>query len=255
LVDGQPFATVSSHFGEDGSIATENDAVRIAYSAAENIYTVTLPDFQQGQLVDPRGNGSFDENGWINLTATTSSVTLGTSSTLQPVNVTLQLPGPSGYSYSSLGFWTPASGYWRILGYFVYGTPTAAGDMPITGSANYGADVVGQTSGGFGVWGSANLNFDFGAGTLTGEMNTMWAPEWDAVPLATYSFRDTVYSTGSTTFSGAFNVPGSSEASAFTGSFNGPQGAEIMANWHAPYLNPYTNNWDRMGGVWIGKKN
>lgn len=80
------------------------------------------------------------------------------------------------------------------------------------------------------------------------------APAWDAISLGTYNFRDTVYSTGSRSFSGAFAVPGSDGASSFSGNFAGPGAAELMDGWKAPFRNPVTNNWGTMGGVFAGKK-
>lgn len=74
------------------------------------------------------------------------------------------------------------------------------------------------------------------------------------MPLGTYTFRDTVYSAGATTFSGAFDVPGTSGPSSFSGRFTGPAGAELMANWQAPFVHPGTADLGRMSGVWIAKK-
>jgi hypothetical protein len=104
------------------------------------------------------------------------------------------------------------------------------------------------------VWGTVFLSFDFGAATLAGEMRPEFAPVWDGVSLGTYTFRDTVYSSGSTSFSGAFNVPGSDGPSSFSGSFTGPSAAELMATWQAPFVNPLNNTQGTMAGVWIAKK-
>ena len=34
----------------------------------------------------------------------------------------------------------------------------------------------------------------------------------------------------------------------------GPAAEELMARWTAPYLNPATNQWSGMYGVWVGRK-
>jgi hypothetical protein len=104
------------------------------------------------------------------------------------------------------------------------------------------------------VFGGVSLTFDFGAGTLSGVMKPKFYPEWDAIPLGDYTFRNTVYSAGATNFSGAFQVNGSTAPSSFQGSFNGPQAAELMASWNAPFLNPLNNQWGTMAGIWTAKK-
>ena len=62
----------------------------------------------------------------------------------------------------------------RSQGSFAYGIPTAAGDVPITGSASYAAEIRATlnpgTTGAYWVTGSANLLFDFAGGTLSGSM-------------------------------------------------------------------------------------
>lgn len=112
----------------------------------------------------------------------------------------------------------------------------------------------GLTSEKFDVFGGISQSFDFGAGTLSGAMTPEIAPDWDTVDLGTYTFRDTVYSTGSTTFSGAFDVPGSNAPSSFQGEFTGPGGVELMGSWEAPYLIPMSGTWGTMSGVFIGGK-
>ena len=119
-------------------------------------------------------------------------------------------------------------------GVFVYGIPTAFGDVPLSGSATYAGSISGLTNSRDGVWGSVSLTFNFGAGTLAGVMKPEIARVWDAYPLGDYTFRDTVYSTGATNFSGAFQVSGSTAPSSFQGSFTGPGAAELLASWNAP---------------------
>ncbi len=106
--------------------------------------------------------------------------------------------------------------------------------------------------------GEARLVFDFAAGTLSGEMTPNICP-WDCYGLGVYKFVDTVYSSGSTTFSGEFSIDGRKVDSWFEGSFTGPHAEELMARWRAPYK-PYDTGFGvveggQMGGVWIGKKN
>ena len=105
------------------------------------------------------------------------------------------------------------------------------------------------------MFGSITLNFDFGAGTLSGHMDPQYAPVWDAVSLGTYAFTDTVFSKGSTSFSGSFLTPaGATGASSFQGSFNGPNAAEAMGSWAAPFYDPDYNWHGTMSGVFGAKK-
>jgi hypothetical protein len=99
------------------------------------------------------------------------------------------------------------------------------------------------------------MNFDFAAGKLSGQI----APElqcWNCLwgtPLATSAFTQTVFSKGSTSFSGKFDttLPG---ANWFSGIFAGPNAAEAMAKFQAPYVDPFTSANQEMSGVWVAKK-
>jgi hypothetical protein len=141
-----------------------------------------------------------------------------------------------------------------LTGYFAYGIPTAAGDVPTTGSASYTAEIFGDI--GYAISGDARLTFNFGAGTLTGYMHPILSDAWFSYDLGQYDFTQTVYSAGSTTFSGRFIVPGggSTANSGFNGQFTGPQAAELLTAWHAPFRDPNGGQWGNMSGVWIGKK-
>ena len=259
LVSATPFKTYSAYATALGVQPTSSTVVQIAYSAADNGYTITLPDYQPGQLVTLGGNGSFDNGAWLHLDSTYNAVTLGSSSTRQSVSVILAWPGSSPYHYTSTGSWSGQDAG-AATGVFVYGMPTATGDVPMTGTASYTGGVSGVSDrSGMPVFGSVLLNFDFAAGSLSGVMKPEIAPVWDPISLGDYTFRDTIFARGSTSFSGAFNLPGSGNTagaslpSAFNGNFTGPQAAELMANWTAPMLDPTSGNWTEMSGVWIAK--
>jgi len=232
LQSERPFATVSAFTDGWGTVSTQTDVLKITYSPEDARYTVTVPT----SLAD-----------------------------VQPGAVTLDSPSSSPFTYTSFGSWYRALPMGEIKGVFAYGIPTTAAEVPRTGSATYAGAIRGVTNGdsanttaGIGpilaVSGSVLLSFDFEAATLTGHMSPVIAPVSGAVSLGTYEFRDTSYSTGNTSFSGAFLVPGSSAASSFFGSFTGPQAAELMANWQAPFRNPTTGGWETMMGVWIARK-
>jgi len=255
LQSAAPFQVYSAYRDSSGAPVSTAAGFDISYSAADNRYTVTVPANGSGQLVTTGGEGSFNDAGWLNLAATANSVIAASGSAVPNLTVVLGWPASSEFNYTSSGRWyDPRAVQYGAAGYFVYGIPTAAGDVPVSGNATYSGSVSGVTGAVGDVYGSVSLNFDFGAGTLAGVMKPEIAPIWDAIPLGNYTFRDTVYSRGSTSFSGAFNVPGSTAPSSFRGSFNGPQATELMAQWTAPYLDPTTNQWGTMSGVWKAKK-
>ena len=229
--------------------------VQFSYHSSNNTYEISLPGFQTGNLATIGYNGSEGQVA----TSTTNQVTAGSSSTLQPVFVMLPVPG-SGYSqfsYTSFGSWGVPTGGAGSEGIFAYGIPTAAGDVPTTGSANYSADIHASASTipGFEVSGSTQLLFDFAGGTLSGSMHPKIADAFDGifVDFGQYDFTQTVYSTGSTTFSGRFIVPNLPGAdSFFSGNFTGPNAAELMARFQAPYSRSGQDG--TLSGIWIGKK-
>jgi hypothetical protein len=252
LTSGSPFAVFSGYLSGNGTPVSGPGGVKFAYSAADDRYTVSLPGFQEGHPVRIGTNGSYNESGWLQVSSTFNSVTVGNTTAVQPVYLTLDWPASSDFTYTSVGRWTDPQS--KTLGYFAYGIPTAAGDVPVVGSAGYTGEIRGVTGESYDVFGTINLLFDFGGGSLSGEMKPQIAPVWDAIPLGTYTFRNTVYSVGGSSFSGSFNVPGSSAASAFEGSFNGPKAAEAMGSWKAPYLNPLTSTWGSMAGIFTAKQ-
>ena len=158
-----------------------------------------------------------------------------------------------GYDYTNLATLLENQ-FGGVTGQFAYGIPTAAGDVPTSGSASYAAQIFGEN--GYALSGDVQLTFDFGAGTLAGYMEPVLTDAWFSYDLGRYDFTQTVYSSGSTTFSGQFVVPGggSTVDSGFNGRFTGPGAAELMASWHAPFVDPYSQGWATISGVWIGKR-
>ena len=263
LQSDAPFATQGAFSNLAGALVSGANNVQFSYSASTDTYTITLPEFKTGQLITLGGNGSYvDSSAWQHLTSTYNAVSDGPltppATTTQPVGVNLQWPADSQLTYTGTGSWQEedfvGGGTAGRYGVFAYGIPTAASDMPLTGAATYNGSVSGMTNTGTFVDGSVFLSFDFGAGTLSGSMAPELVP-WDAIALGTYTFENTVYSPGSTSFSGTFNVPGVSGPSSFNGNFNGPQAVEFMGSWNAPYAVPGGAESGTMAGIWTGKKN
>lgn len=249
LVSSAPFAVQAA---SDQSLVD----VQFSYNASNNSYQISLPGFQPGSLANIGYNGSAGQIA----TSTTSQVTEGSSNTLQPVFVFLPVPGSSfsPYTYTSFGSWDQATGVGNASGNFAYGIPTAVGDVPVTGSASYTAEIRASSDlvSDYMVGGSASLQFNFAAGTLSGSMHPEIVDGFNGVfvDFGQFDFTQTVYSTGSTTFSGKFIVPGLPGAdSSFNGNFTGPNAAELMARFVTDArLNGHEGT---LSGVWVGKKN
>jgi hypothetical protein len=64
---------------------------------------------------------------------------------------------------------------------------------------------------------------------------------------------NTVYGSGSTTFSGQLANAGFAQNGTFDGQFTGPIAQELMARWSAPFIDPATSQQSTMFGVWVGR--
>ena len=250
----RPDGLVSGDLGSDLS-----GTIQFRYLGAAQGYEVQLPGLVPGR-VETTSN-SANENYSSNI------VRNGNTPGTQQAALSLYRPGAGNthfaLTYTSYGIWgsgNPSQPGPHTGGYFAYGVPTAAGDVPTSGTGTYNAVVHGITldSGGTGIGGEARLVFDFAAGTLGGFMRANWTGNYfndgSIIELGQYDFTQTVFGVGSPTFSGRFNVPGSTASSFFEGRLTGPQAAELMARWQAPYLNPATEQWSTMQGVWLGRR-
>lgn len=264
LVHGAPFAVQGIVFNDAGELDTDA-VIEFRYVEAVDRYEIRLPGAATGQLNLLGVNGSYDSNGWSHVSSSRHRVT----NAPYDIYVTLDRPvGPLSpdvrLTYTSFGSWEGFRPDESMdFGHFAYGIPTAAGDVPLTGTASYTAEVRGVSSlfvsGPFQdilayVSGDARLQFDFAAGTLAGHMNAMLCP-WDCdVSLGRYEFTETVFSKGSQTFSGKLEAPGIAGESGFLGNFTGPQAAELLARFHAPFKHPVSGETGTIFGVWAGKK-
>jgi hypothetical protein len=208
------------------------DQLQIRYVASSNTYEVQLPNSQT----------------WIGLTARSEYEASGGG-----VTVLRQFSD----DYGSVFRWSATGSF---QGVEAVGIPTAASAIPVSGSATYTAFALGSTSEVGGgkimdrsVLASMILNFDFGAGSLTGRIVPELDPEWHDYPLDTLNFRDTVYSVGKTTFSGKFDtsLPG---VNSFEGLFTGPAAQGVIGNFAFPYRSPLDGQTYQAGGAFVGKQ-
>jgi hypothetical protein len=215
----------------------------VSYDASANNYVVKLPS-SSADVLQADTTGARYWNGSLVDAAGGSQAT-----------VNVFRPGPQNYDFPNLTY-TSFAEYTEPTGQFgdvAFGQATPAGSVPVTGSATYSAFAAGYAPGTV-IRGSATLQFNFGAGTLTGSFDPYI---YDALagntPLGHYDFVNTVFGVGSTSFSGELSEAGVAEHGTFNGLFTGPTAQELMARWTAPLLDPATHTTTTMFGVWVGK--
>ena len=162
-----------------------------------------------------------------------------------------------GYRYSELAAWF--DGRSRV-GEVAFGLPTASGQVPVSGSATYSGIVSGTSDvvafdnfDGYyfsRVTGSVGLNFDFAKGSLGGSVDLSLSA-FSTKSLGTFNFTDTVFSAGSTTYSGKFDTSASGQ-NYFFGQFTGPHAEETIGAWALPFQDGGGDH--QALGAWIAKK-
>ena len=160
--------------------------------------------------------------------------------------------------YSALLAWTGMNSF----GATAIGIPTFQLGVPTTGSAIYNGQLYGFSSEGrfdgmdghftAGISGSILLNFNFGSGSLSGSISPTLLMN-GSHPLGTINFTNTVYSTGSTNFSGSFdtNLTG---LNSFSGLFTGPNAQELIGNFAFPYTSPVDGRAQQAAGAFMARQ-
>lgn len=222
-------------------LATTGFAVR--YDAASNSYFVGLPSYQ----------GASPSK--VELTGESSSYYTGliAGSGMNPVAVSFRKPG-STYQYTNLGFVGLLGDFPTSV--FAFGQVTPQGSVPVMGTATYLAELSGASfNPSYYIRGSATLDFNFAAGTLSGHLDPdIYDLSGGFLSLGQYTFTNTIYSTGSTTFSGSLLNSSNGQTGSFDGLFTGPFAQELMGSWNAGYINPDTKAAETMFGVMIGSQ-
>ena len=240
-----PAATTSQQFAVAGASHLQvgdqtprlvaGEQLQVRYVASSNSYEVQLPSSQTWSAIQytPTGVGTP-----VNFIGGGAHLWLRSG----------------GYQYSRLFEWS-ASG--SLHGYEAIGIATAAGSVPVTGSASYAGDIMGFTPESNSldtmfISGSIAMTFNFGAGSLSGSISPILQEGFTPHALGTIDFRNTVYSTGSTIFSGEFatNVAG---VNSFSGLFTGPSGQELIGNFALPYQSPIDGQAYQAAGAFVAK--
>lgn len=242
------FATLGYELAADGSLATDGFAVR--YDASSQSYIFDLPSHAPGVF---RATSS-DNTNWGGGLPSGSDLwppmgVLKASST----NPLIQL------DHTSFAYYLRAGPMEDLPhGVVAFGTPTAASAVPITGTATMNAIISGIASERPAtIGGSAIFNFDFGAGTLSGQFEPVLGEYYatTTIPLGTYTFNNTVLGVGSPSFSGSMTHGDPRLTGAFNGILTGPAAQEMMARWTATYfVQGVTPAPEQMFGVIVGRR-
>jgi hypothetical protein len=234
-------AEVDTLNSEPGTLALDDASQpRIRYDASANQYQLQLPnDSMWDPLQAYEGSGPHDY-------AFTG-----------PGYISFEQSAATSYTYSALAHWIEGDSY----GGLAIGIPTPPGSVPATGTATYDGQLRGYSTetvndawGPYpaSIGGTISLAFDFGAGTLSGSISPT-REIYDVLSLPTLSFTDTVYSPGSTTFSGRFSTTLAGQ-NAFSGQFTGPNAQELIGRFAFPYVSPTDNKLYDAGGALVGKR-
>ena len=163
------------------------------------------------------------------------------------------------YLYSNLAAWA----YDGQGGYVAFGMATPSSGVPVTGTSTYDGMIEGSATDtyfdGFvgavaagSVNGTIKLVFDFGGGTLSGSISPKLYLD-TTYPLGTFTFENTIYSAGGTSFSGRFatNAIG---VNGFSGQFTGPNAQELIGKFALPYISPVNGKDQQSQGAFIAKR-
>lgn len=208
--------------GNDASLTIASDG---------NSRGLTLPDGRTANLV----GGATNSDGSRSFTGTTN----GSQVTM------VSWGGAKNLHYTDYGTWAVApQGGGQANQYAVYavGLPTAAGQMPTTGSASYSGGTAGYafvSGAGYAFKGDASMNADFGHGTITGQMTNL---QTTALAGGAGGSMNDIALAGSITGSAISGTatPGSptgksvnigATSGTFGGSFNGPAAQEVSGTY------------------------
>lgn len=248
-----PNVTADTTFAAVGSGASWTtgpfyDGFTARYDAASKAYVIAIPvnGSTSGTLEKyDDGNASW----WTGRLNAPKSTSITELAVLKPTNPDVKLTYTTMLNYYSYSEWLDG------FGTMAFGTPTATTGIPVTGSATYSALVTGFGGGDGYIGGSATLSFDFGAGQLAGHFDPIFYDAGGgALGLGRYDFANTIFSKGSTSFSGELTASGISDKGSFAGIFTGPNAEELMSRWSAPYKLPGDPSVGTMFGAWVGAK-
>jgi hypothetical protein len=252
------YSSADARFGTVSS--ADADQAHIRYSN-KGYYEIQMPAQAWDQLVHYKGlsNPTADNNYFQPSGVAMNAGYLITSSSAKW----------DDYIYSEMGFW--ASSAAGRTGAVAFGIPTPSGAVPTTGSATFTGKAAGTADimqpdnlyGGYAplaVDGTVTLNFNFGTGSLAGGMELYGPDGMSPFKIGSFAFKETVYSAGSTTYSGKFATAAAGD-NFFLGRFTGPNGQETIGAWALPFVFtsggefvPADGKTHQAFGAWIAKQ-
>jgi hypothetical protein len=230
--------------------SADADQVHIRYNSA-GFYEIQLPGAQWDTLIPYKGiaNPGPDNNYFQPASVAQNLGYLVTSSARN-----------AGYSYSEMAGWGNRNfSLDHGFGFVAFGVPTPAGSVPVSGTASYSGTVLGTADvlthdfllgvyDSASVGGTVSLTFNFGAGSLGGSMDM----SVNGTKAGTFAFKDTVFSVGSTTYSGSFDTTIAGQ-NFFLGRFTGPHAEETIGAWALPFTYSVDGQAHQAIGAWIAK--
>lgn len=232
-----------------GDLAKGNDVPDIRYNAS-GYYEIALPLTGPSRVYQPLVPAGGDQF-YKNALSGANTAKLASHNAMD-----------KGYQYSELVDWTMPDydfGYYQYYGSFAFGQATPAASVPRSGNATFNGIISGMTdvtsgSGASAIFrpasGTVNMLFDFGAGTLGGSLTLMLSDGMNPLTVGTYQFSDTIYSSGSTSYSGKF-ATNAAGTNFFDGLFTGPNANETIGRWALPFTFDGKNH--QAAGAWIAK--
>jgi hypothetical protein len=211
-----------------GNMARATSSVK--YDAATETYTVR--DTGSTAITSSFGPGQRTATGTdFNTYSRTASGTTETFKVLNPGATVTGVP----LTYVQYGHWRrikPGGGNFGNTAqndtYLVFGTKTARGDVPISGSANYSTYLDGtyvDSAKSYDVDGTGTVTVNFGSGTLAlGATMTGTPTTGSAINFGTLSGSGTVNANQSSFTASATNTPYTMSVNGF---FFGPDAAEV----------------------------
>lgn len=241
------------------------DPLRIRYDAATGKYEVMAPGRGWDALID---DPSFSPHAGDPNTSFRFASSGGSNPSYFLIRASHRFSEPTvQYRYSNLAAWgvqTSAPGGGQAVGgYTAFGMATPTTGVPLSGTGNYHGLVEGSSTIPWHwddetfaapVGGVVALRFDFGSGSLVGEMRPYVEGDNGRVSLGTFAFADTVHGIGNQSFSGRF-VTSASGSNAFSGLFTGPAAQELIGKWALPFVYPVDGSTQSASGAWIAKRN
>lgn len=250
--------------GDDAGIGLRNvrdaGAVTVQYNRASGTYSVQMPWGASGTIYQ---TGNAVSHHQIHQGMDYLPAKVGNAPPAEDSIGGLLVLAPGGqnnpYKYVTHAWWDSDFGgnsSKPSVGTFGVAIPTRAGDVPVTGKATYRGHVMGALVGNWDlVVGTSRFDFDFASASLQGQLNLDLACLWGCThPTAVYEFTNTVFSRGSTSFSGKLKSSAVSGLGEFSGIFAGPGAAELLARFETPFFNAEAGVNTTAYGVILGKK-